>query len=99
MAITNITSSGTTLTPKISAIIDDIQFTNIPGGNKGAKGLAFWNVSSNVNVWKTDGDASQWKAAVNAVDIDWNGAQLKNGSTVKATLNTTGEMLSILQTA
>ena len=38
-------------------------------------------------------------AMVNAVDIDWNGAQLKNGSTVKATLNTTGEMLSILQTA
>ena len=38
-------------------------------------------------------------AMVNAVDIDWNGAQLKDGSTVKATLNTTGEMLSILQTA
>ena len=36
---------------------------------------------------------------INAIDIDWNGAQLKNGSTVKATLNTTGEMLSILQTA
>ena len=35
----------------------------------------------------------------NAVDIDWNGAELKNGSTVKATLNTTGKMLSILQTA
>ena len=34
-----------------------------------------------------------------ALQIDWNGAQLKNGSTVKATLNTTGEMLSILQTA
>ena len=36
---------------------------------------------------------------INAIDIDWNGAQLKNGSTLKATLNTTGEMLSILQTA
>ena len=36
---------------------------------------------------------------INAVEIDWNGAQLKNGSTVKATLNNTGEMLSILQTA
>ena len=36
---------------------------------------------------------------INAVEIDWNAAQLKNGSTVKATLNTTGEMLSILQTA
>lgn len=36
---------------------------------------------------------------VNAVEIDWNGAQLKNGSTVKATLNTTGEMFSMLKTA
>ena len=39
---------------------------------------------------------------INAVEIDWNGAQLqlKDGSTLKAaTLNTTGEMLSILQTA
>lgn len=36
---------------------------------------------------------------IQSVLIDWNGAQLKNGSTVKATLNTTGEMLSILQTA
>ena len=31
---------------------------------------------------------------VNAIDIDWNGTQLKNGSTVKATLNTIGELLS-----
>lgn len=36
---------------------------------------------------------------IDAVTIDRNGAQLKNGSIVKATLNTTGEMLSILQTA
>ena len=31
---------------------------------------------------------------INAVEIDWNGAQLGD-----KTLNTTGEMLSILQTA
>lgn len=36
---------------------------------------------------------------LDSILIDWNGAQLKNGSTVKATLNTTGEVLSILQTA
>lgn len=30
---------------------------------------------------------------INAVEIDWNGAQLTTGSTVK-TLNTTGEVLS-----
>ena len=34
-----------------------------------------------------------------ALQIDWNGAQLKNGSTVKATLNTTGEGLSKLKIA
>lgn len=45
------------------------------------------------------GEGGNLPTIVNAVEIDWNGAQLKNGSTVKATLNTTGEMLSILQTA
>ena len=33
-------------------------------------------------------------AIVNAIDIDWNGAELKNNSEIKATLNTTGESLS-----
>lgn len=31
---------------------------------------------------------------INAVEIDWNGAELKNNSEIKATLNTTGESLS-----
>ncbi|MBO5676899.1 MAG: hypothetical protein J6S02_02000 [Bacteroidaceae bacterium] len=30
---------------------------------------------------------------LNAVEIDWNGAELKNNSEIKATLNTTGESL------
>ena len=36
---------------------------------------------------------------VNAIDIDWNGAQLKKGDTVTATLNTTGEVLSSYKVA
>ena len=36
---------------------------------------------------------------INAIDIDWNGAELKNNSEIKATLNTTGEVLSMLKTA
>ena len=35
---------------------------------------------------------------IDAVTIDWNGAQLKNGSTLKATLNTTGQLLSYMST-
>ena len=89
MAITNITNTGTTLNPKINAYIDEIKFTNIPGGNKGTKGSTFWNQSSNAQVWKDNGDSTQWKPSVNAVDIDWNGAQV-NGSTI----NTTGELLA-----
>lgn len=55
-------------------------------------------VNGNVGVKGTQGVDPEWGGIINAIDIDWNGAQLKNGSTVKATLNTTGEMLSILQT-
>ena len=36
---------------------------------------------------------------INAVEIDWNCAELKNNSEIKATLNTTGEGLSKLKIA
>ena len=64
-----------------------------------------WGHGENINASDADltdianDNGGKLPTIVNAVDIDWNGAQLKNGSTVKATLNTTGEMLSILQTA
>lgn len=75
MAISNITKTGgTTTTPIFSALIDTINFTNIPQGTKGTKGSTFWNNLSNTNVWKENGDGTQWKPAINAVDIDWNGA-------------------------
>ena len=76
MAISNITKTGgTTANPIISAVIDTISFNNIPAGNKGTKGVAFWNHSANADVWKDNGDGTKWKPAVNAVDIDWNGAE------------------------
>lgn len=85
MAITNIEKTGgTSLNPILSANIDNIDFSNIPAGKNGTKGLSFWNDKANTNVWKDGGDGTQWKPGVNAVDIDWNGAQLKNDSTVKA---------------
>ena len=41
------------------------------------------NLSNNVpNIAKYE--AGKNKPFINAIDIDWNGAQLKNGSTVKA---------------
>ena len=77
MAISNIRkTSGTIASPIISANIDNVEFTNIPGGNKGTKGSTFWNDSSNADVRKDNGDGTKWKSSVNAVDIDWNGAQL-----------------------
>ena len=45
MAITNIKKiGGTSVTPILSANIDDVVFNNIPGGSKGTKGSTFWNV-------------------------------------------------------
>ena len=85
MAITNIRKTGgTSVIPILSADIDNVVFNNIPAGSKGTKGSTFWNDKANTNVWKDGGDGTQWKPAVNAVDINWNGAQIKNGSTVKA---------------
>lgn len=90
MTISNIRKTGgTNATPIISANIDNVDFTNIPGGNKGTKGSTFWNSSVNTNVWKDGGDGTQWKPSVNAVDIDWNGAKL----TDNITINTTGELI------
>ena len=92
MAITNIKKiGGTSITPILSANIDNIDFNNIPAGSKGAKGLAFWNDIANINVWKDGGDGTQWKPGVNAVDIDWNAAYLGNSYYI----NTTGEKNAI----
>lgn len=70
---------------------NDILFSNItqPGFQTG-------NRRSNVLYTKEDGSAlpgrpgtedieiAQTTPFINVIDVDWNGAQLKNGSTVKA---------------
>ena len=93
MAISNITNKGTIANPIISADIDGIQFTNIPSGEKGTKGSAFWNHSANTNVWKAGGDGTQWKPSVNAVDIDWNGAKPNIPNIPENGITTTGDLV------
>ena len=66
-----------------------IKYINIP--SSGLKGLNYKPRYANNNFEYADQDGI--KTFINAVELNWNGAQLKNGSTVKATLNTTGEML------
>ena len=88
-------------------IQDNITFSNL---SKVGIGSPFGNVVKDgitseedlkmfADAFKETGEADYDYRNIQSVLIDWNGAQLKNGSTVKATLNTTGEMLSILQTA
>lgn len=77
----------------VSANIDGIQFNNIVnedlGLNKGSM------MSRKNTVWVgTATTGTTILPAINTVDIDWNAAQVAG-----KTLNTTGEMLSILQTA
>lgn len=108
MTISEIKNIGTATKPVINAIVDGIQFENIPGGNKGTKGSTFWNSSANTNVWTANGDASQWKPSVNAVDIDWNDADLATAVNYHSNdgnfseglpvteINTTGDLLNVI---
>ena len=91
-------------------IQDNITFNNL---SKVGIGSPFGNVVKDgitseedlkifADAFKETGEADYDYRNIQSVLIDWNGAQLqlKDGSTLKAaTLNTTGEMLSILQTA
>ena len=57
----------------VSAKLDGIQFNNITHEDDGVK-LSVPAIRQRNN-WAAN-STSGWKAAVNAVDIDWNGAQL-----------------------
>ena len=63
----------------ISYTQNSILFGNIPDS-----GLKKINYTPTVNDFNYAEYGVKPFAMVNAVDIDWNGAQLKNGSTVKA---------------
>lgn len=78
-------------------LTDQIQFNNItiPGKNMGAV-IATTNYKSTSGSSIDDeysGDIQKPSPLINAIDIDWNGAQL-NG----ATINTTGDLLSKIAT-
>jgi len=82
---------------KFSYTQNGILFNNLDNAPKPIKtvGGKLFNTNNDYEYAAEDGI----KYSLDAITLDWNGAQLKNGSTVKATLNTTGEMLSILQIA
>lgn len=78
--------------------IDGISFSTIDY-TQGTKPIKQYKIAPLNSQYEPFNEGGSKNLIFDAVNIDWNGAQLKNGSTVKATLNTTGEMLSILQTA
>ncbi|MBO5676896.1 MAG: hypothetical protein J6S02_01985 [Bacteroidaceae bacterium] len=85
----------------MSVTINNIEFKNITGLDKTSSKFAFVNKSSVTSAAfeklapssTTEQYLSRY-ALVNGLQIDWNGAELKNNSEIKATLNTHGESLS-----
>lgn len=89
--ISNLTIAERTNGFTASGILDGIQFNSI--GVSDGQGLAKkWNRTD--GPWSTSGSTTLSAFAVNAVDIDWNGATL--GS---STINTTGELLSWIKSS
>ena len=80
----------------IQAQVDGIQFNNITGVDKSEEGVLgiAQPISRNNSIWVNP--SNPWLKSTNAVDIDWNGAQLMNGKDVIATINTSGELISVL---
>lgn len=83
----------------VKANIDGTVFNKILTNNKllnQDKGLC---IDANRDVWTANGSTTNWKCAVNAVDIDWNEAVIPYGNleTGKSiTVKTTGELLSLI---
>lgn len=80
-----------------SGILDGISFNSI--GVKDVQGLSTkWN--RNDGPWKTSGSTELSAFAVNAVDIDWNGAQWPSSeSNEPTTINTTGDLIKAIKWA
>ena len=89
--ISNITYNSDYTTK--SAILDGIQFNHIAVSGTGHSKL-FYRAN---NIWNKN--TNSYKCAVNAVDIDWNDAQLPNGDLESGntkTITTTGDLLSLI---
>lgn len=80
-----------------SGILDGILFNSI--GVSDGQGLAAkWN--RNDGPWKTSGSTELSRFAVNAVDIDWNGAQWPAlEPETPETINTTGDLINAIKWA
>jgi uncharacterized repeat protein (TIGR02543 family) len=74
---------------KTTAKIDGIQFNNINSSAGISKNSI---MSRSLNIWRNESDT--WYSAINAVDIDWNGAEVEDN----VVINTTGELLSWIKT-
>ena len=80
MIIENKTFNGR----QAAATFDGIHFGRIP--TAGMSKVTIMNMAA--NIWKDTSDT--WQSAINAVDIDWNDAEVEDGVVIK----TTGELLS-----
>ena len=83
-----------------SAVLDNIQFTNINISD--GQGATLRRTRSEAP-WKTASSEPQIMSdsafAVSGIDIDWNGAVLPNGNLENSsslTINTTGELLNLI---
>ena len=78
-----------------SVTLDGIPFGNIDYANNQILPISQPKVAPKNSQYSPEATGVTSKNLIfDAVNLDWNGAQLKDGSTVKATLNTTGEVLS-----
>lgn len=78
----------------VKANVDGIEFNKIKGKSKSTLTANPTMPASNGNLWKANTeDLSAW-TGINAVDIDWNGAQVEEN----VIINTTGELLNWIKT-
>ena len=95
--ISNLTIASRTNGFTASGTLDGIQFNSI--GVSDGQGLTTkWN--RNDGPWKTSGSTTLSAFAVNAVDIDWNGADWDSATaTEPSTIRTTGDLISAIKYA
>ena len=83
----------------VKANIDGTVFNKILTNNKLLTQDKGVGIDVNSDVWKANGSTTNWKGAVNAVDIDWNEAVIPYGNLETGqpvTVNSTGELLSLI---
>ena len=90
-------SQGTLLNQTITAEFNDITYEKIISEQTTKKSQP---QTRSDNPWTMNpSENNEWAPIINAVDIDWNDAQIQTSSysNETTTINTTGELLSIIQ--